>query len=150
MKVSELVEKEIAPLFKSDIRLVEVEYVKRNDGMHLVVYIDKDGGVSIDDCVAVNNMIDPVIDDLNPTGDTPYCLDVSSYGLDKPLKYDWQFKKYTGELVDVKLYRKIGKNKEFTATLLAYDEKNYQFKLEDEVLTINKTDVAQILPYVEI
>lgn len=150
MKVSELVEKEIAPLFTSNIRLVEVEYVKRNDGMHLVVYIDKEGGVSIDDCVAVSQMIDPVIDDLNPTGDTQYALDVSSYGLDKPLKYDWQFKRYMGELVEVKLYRKVGANKEFTATLMGYDEKVYQFKLKDEIITINKTDVAQILPYVEI
>ena len=88
MKVSELVYEKIKPLFKDDTRLVEVEYVKRQDGMHLVIYIDKEGGVSIDDCVKVNDLINDAIEELNPTADEQYALDVSSYGLDRPLKYD--------------------------------------------------------------
>lgn len=149
MKVSDLVYENIAPLFKKDIRLVEVEYVKKNDGMHLVVYIDKEGGVTIDDCVEVNHMIDGVLEDLNPTNDAQYVLDVSSYGLDKPLKYDWQFKRYENKLVDVKLYKKVGSNKEFTATLIGRNDTSVQFKLNDEIITINSVDIAYILPHVE-
>ncbi len=149
MRVSDLVFESIKPLFQGDIRLVEVEYVKRNDGMHLIVYIDKDGGVTIDDCVKVNDIITQYMDDLNPTNDASYMLDVSSYGLDRPLKYDWQFKKYENKKVNVKLYRKVDGKKEFVATLLGKDEKGFMFNLNDENFTINTADVAYITPYIE-
>ena len=149
MKVADLVYENIKPLFQDGVKLVEVEYVKRNDGMHLIVYIDKEGGVTIDDCVKVNDLINQTIDDLNPTNDAPYTLDVSSYGLDRPLKYDWQFKKYENQKVNVKLYRKIDNRKEFVVTLLGKDEKGFIFNLNDENFTINATDIAYITPYIE-
>ena len=149
MKVAEIVREAIEPMFNKDIKLVDVEYVKKVDGMHLIVYIDKLNGVNIDDCVAVNDMIEPVLDEINPTGDASYVLDVSSWGLDKPLKYDWQFKKYQGEKVDVKLYRKVDGRKDFTAIYISQDDKKYQFKSDDEAFEINKEDVAYILPHVE-
>ena len=149
MKVADLVYENIKPLFQVGVKLVEVVYVKRNDGMHLIVYIDKEGGVTIDDCVKVNDLINQTIDDLNPTNDAPYTLDVSSYGLDRPLKYDWQFKKYENQKVNVKLYRKIDNRKEFVATLLGKDEKGFIFNLNDENFTINATDIAYITPYIE-
>ncbi len=149
MKVADLVYENIKPLFKDDIKLIEVEYVKRNDGMHLVIFIDKLGGVTIDDCVKVNDMINPVIDDLNPTNDAPYVLDVSSYGLDRPLKYDWQFKRYENQKVNVKLYHKIDGKKEFVATLLGKNEKEFIFNLNEQNFTINIADVAYITPYIE-
>ena len=149
MKVSEVVKEHIAPMFTGDIRLVDVDYEKRNDGMHLVVYIDKPTGVLIEDCVEVSRMIDPVLDELNPTNDETYSLDVSSYGLDKPRKYDWQFKKYTGKKVQVKLYRKVDNRKEFVAKLVARGEKSTQFDLNDEVVTVSNADIAYITPYIE-
>ena len=149
MKVADLVFENIKPLFKDDIHLIEVEYVKRNDGMHLIVYIDKEGGVTIDDCVKVNDMINQTIDDLNPTNDSPYVLDVSSYGLDRPLKYDWQFKKYENKKVNVKLYQKVDGRKEFVATLLDKNEKEFTFNIDNENFTINTADVAYITPYIE-
>ena len=149
MKVSELVYEKIKPLFKDDIRLVEVEYVKRQDGMHLVIYIDKEGGVSIDDCVKVNHLINDTIEELNPTADEQYALDVSSYGLDRPLKYDWQFKRYEGQRVNVKLYKKIDGRKEFVATLLGRNEESTMFGVDNENITINNVDIAYITPYIE-
>ena len=149
MKVSELVYEKIKPLFKDDIRLVEVEYVKRQDGMHLVIYIDKEGGVSIDDCVKVNDLINDTIEELNPTADEQYTLDVSSYGLDRPLKYDWQFKRYEGQRVNVKLYKKIDGRKEFVATLLGRNEESTMFGVDNENITINNVDIAYITPYIE-
>ena len=149
MKVSDIVKTHISPLFTGDIRLVDVEYEKRNDGMHLVVYIDKPNGVMIEDCVEVSRMIDPVLDEINPTNDEKYSLDVSSYGLDKPLKFDWQFKKYLGQKVEVKLYRKIGAKKEFVAILVDRNDKSTQFNIDGEVETISNADIAYITPYIE-
>ena len=149
MKVADLVFENIKPLFMGDIKLLEVEYVKLNDGMHLIVYIDKEGGVTIDDCVKVNDLISQTIDDLNPTNDAQYVLDVSSYGLDRPLKFDWQFKKYENKKVNVKLYQKIDGRKEFVAILLGKDDKNFSFNSDKENFTINTADVAYITPYIE-
>ncbi len=149
MKVANLVYDTIKPLFKKDIKLLEVEYVKKNDGMHLVVYIDKENGVTVDDCVYVNDLISDTLDELNPTNDEKYVLDVSSYGLDRPLKYDWQFKKYQNQNVNVKLYKKLDGKKEFVATLLGKDDNNYYFNLNDENITISIADVAYVTPYIE-
>lgn len=149
MKVADLVFENISPLFKEDVQLVDVEYIKKVDGMHLVVYIDKATGVTLEDCVAVSRMLDSVLDELNPTGDESYVLDVSSYGLDKPLKFDWQFKKYTNKKVEVKLYRKVNDRKEFVATLLSRDEQITQFNIDNENITIQNVDIAHITPYIE-
>ena len=149
MKVADLVNEKIKPLFVGDIQLVEVEYVKKQDGMHLVVYIEKDGGVTVEDCVAVSHLIDEPLEELNPTNDEPYYLDISSYGLDKPLKYDWQFKKYADQKVNVKLYRKIGELKEFIATLKQKTEDSVVFSVNDENIKINLKDIAYITSYIE-
>ena len=149
MKVADLVFENIKPLFMGDIKFLEVEYVKRNDGMHLIVYIDKEGGVTIDDCVKVNDLISQTIDDLNPTNDAQYVLDVSSYGLDRPLKFDWQFKKYENKKVNVKLYQKIDGRKEFVAILLGKDDKNFIFNIDNDNFTINTANIAYITPYIE-
>lgn len=149
MKIADLVYDEIKPLFNGEIKLVEVEYVKKVDGMHLVVYIDKEEGITIDDCVYVNGLINDKLDELNPTKDEHYYLDVSSYGLDKPLKYDWQIKKYLNQKVQVKLYRKVEDKKEFVATLIAKNDNEYVFANDKENFTINNSDVAYVLPYIE-
>lgn len=149
MKIADLVYENIKPLFNQDIELVEVEYVKKNDGMHLIVYIEKENGVSVDDCVAVSRIIDQPLEDLNPTNDEPYYLDISSYGLDKPLKYDWQFKKYQDKKVNVKLYAKLDGRKEFVAVLKQKTEDSVVLALDEENIKINLKDVAYITPYIE-
>ena len=149
MKVSDLVFEKIKPLFTEDIQLVEIEYVKKNDGMHLIVYIEKEGGISVDDCVAVSRIIDEPLEELNPTNDEPYYLDISSYGLDKSLKYDWQFKKYQNQKVNVKLYAKIDGRKEFVAVLKQKTEDSVVLSVDEENIKINLKDVAYITPYIE-
>ena len=149
MKIADLVYEKIKPLFTSDIQLVEVEYAKKNDGMHLTIYIEKETGITVDDCVAVSRLIDEPLEELNPTNDEPYYLDISSYGLDKPLKYDWQFKKYENKKVNVKLYAKIEGRKEFVATLKQKTEEYVVLSVDDENLKINLKDIAYITPYIE-
>lgn len=149
MKIADSVYEKIKPLFNEDIRLVEVEYLKKNDGMHLIIYIDKDNGITVDDCVYVNNLIDESLEELNPTNDAAYYLDISSYGLDKPLKFDWQFKKYYDQKVNVKLYRKLNELKEFVAVLKSKDEEKVVLQLDEENISINLSDIAYITPYIE-
>ena len=149
MKVADLVNEKIKPLFTGDIQLVEVEYVKKQDGMHLIIYIEKEGGITVEDCVEVSHMIDEPLEELNPTNDEPYYLDISSYGLDKPLKYDWQFKKYEDKQVNVKLYHKIGELKEFVAVLKQKTEDSVVLNVNEENIKINLKDIAYITPYIE-
>ena len=150
MKVAEKVYEAIKPLFEeSELRLVEVEYVKRVDGMHLVVLLDKDTGVTLDDCSMVAKMVDPILEEINPTNDAPYYFDVSSYGLDRPLKYDWQLDKYMNQKLVVKLYMKVQDFKDFTAELVAYDENTISFKINNEEKTFERKQIATILPYIE-
>ena len=149
MKIADLVFEKIKPLFIGDIQLVEVEYAKKNDGMHLTIYIEKETGVTVEDCVAVSRLIDEPLDELNPTGDAPYYLDISSYGLDKPLKFDWQFKKYEDKRVNVKLYAKINGRKEFIATLKQKTEDSVVLAVDNENISLNLKDVAYITPYIE-
>ena len=149
MKVADLVNEKIKPLFTGDIQLVEVEYVKKQDGMHLIIYIEKEGGITVEDCVEVSHMIDEPLEELNPTNDEPYYLDISSYGLDKPLKYDWQFKKYEDKQVNVKLYHKIDELKEFVAVLKQKTEDSVVLNVNEENIKINLKDIAYITPYIE-
>ena len=148
MKTADLVFETIKPLFDGEVRLVEVEYVKKYDNMHLIVYIDKVGGITLEDCESVSRMIDPVIEDLNPTKDATYCLDVSSYGIDKPLKFDWQFDNYMDKQVEVNLYKKVGDLKEFDAILKGYGD-TFKFEIKNEIVEISKELVAYVLPYIE-
>ena len=148
MKTADLVFETIKPLFDGEVQLVEVEYVKKYDNMHLIVYIDKSSGITLEDCEKVSRMIDPVIEELNPTKDESYCLDVSSYGIDKPLKYDWQFDNYLDKKVEVKLYKKVDNLKEFEAILKGYKD-IYQFEIDGKIVEINKELVAYVLPYIE-
>lgn len=149
MKVAEMVYEKIKPLFNQDIQLVEVEYLKKNDGMHLIVYIEKENGITVDDCVETSRMIDEPLEELNPTNDEPYFLDISSYGLDKPLKYDWQFKKYQNQKVNVKLYHKVNDLKEFVAILKQKTEDDVVLEYNNENIKLNMKDVANITPYIE-
>ncbi len=150
MKVAENVKKAITPLFDTlDLRLVDVEYVKRFDGMHLIVLIDKDSGVTVEDCSKVSTLIDPILEELNPTNDASYFFDVSSYGLDRPLKFDWQFDKYKGQLLDVKLYMKVDGFKDFTATINDYNQDNITFLINGEAKSFARTQIATILPHLD-
>ena len=151
MKVADLVIEAIKPMFdlEKEIKLVDVEYKKLQDGMHLIIYIDKTNGIMIEDCEYISKKVDEILDELNPTADVSYRLDVSSYGLDKPLKHDWQLKKYLNKLVDVKLYKKVDSKKEFVATLISFTDTEYVFSLNDSNIKFDKSAVAFITPHIE-
>lgn len=108
----------IAGLIAKDAgcELVDVEYVKEGPNKYLRVYIDKEGGVSIDDCENVSRSLEKQLDEKDFIEEA-YILEVSSPGIDRPLKKKEDFEKYKGEIVDVKLYKAFNGKKEYQGVL---------------------------------
>ncbi len=124
--------------------LVDVEYVKEGSTWYLRAYIDKPGGISIDDCEKVSRRLSDLLDQEDFIEDA-YIMEVSSPGLGRPLKKEKDFKRSLGEEVEVKTYRMIDKQKEFTGILKDYDEDTVTITLADETeKTFDKGDIALI------
>ena len=118
------IEKTIKPTAdEMDIEIVEIE-AKITKNPYITVYIDVDGGVDLDTCEKFHNAIDPLLDKLDPSFGAPYTLNVSSPGLDRPLKTDSDFNKRIGKDVEIKLYAPIMGRKFIEAKLIGYDGKN--------------------------
>ncbi|MBR2303370.1 MAG: ribosome maturation factor RimP, partial [Clostridia bacterium] len=93
-KVCELVENLVLPFAEQcGVELVEVEYAKKVNGMNLTIFIDKEEGVSLNDCEKLHRLIDEPLDVLDPTDGKAYILNVSSLGIDRPLKTERDFKR---------------------------------------------------------
>ncbi len=106
-KVKQICEEKLRPVIEEmGYELVEVSYEKENGSMSLIFTIDKEEGVTIDDCEIVNKKIDPILDELNPTDDKPYTLVVSSPGLDRPIKTDRDLKRNLGKEIELTLFAK--------------------------------------------
>jgi len=124
--------------------LVDVEYVKEGGTWYLRAYIDKPGGISIEDCEMVSRRLSDILDEKDYIDDS-YILEVSSPGLGRPLKKEKDFKRSIGKEVEVRTYRMIDKQKEFTGILKAYDKDSVTVELEDGTeKNFDKGDVALI------
>lgn len=125
------------------IEIVEVEF-KQGKEPALTVYIDIEGGVDLDTCEKFHRAIDPVLDEADPTFGAPYTLNVSSPGLDRPLKTARDFEKCMGEKVEIKLFAPMKGKKFFEATLIGYDGNCVEVEDKGEVIKLEKTKIAKI------
>ena len=124
--------------------LVDVEYVKEGSTWYLRAYIDKPGGINIDDCETVSRRLSDILDEKDYI-DEAYILEVSSPGLGRPLKKEKDYKRSLGEEVEIRTSRMIEKQKEFTGVLKDYDEKTVTIELEGGTArTFEKSDIARI------
>lgn len=124
--------------------LVDVEYVKEGGTWYLRAYIDKPEGISIDDCEAVSRRLSDILDEKDYI-DGAYILEVSSPGLGRPLKKEKDFKRSLGEEVEIRTYRMIDKQKEFTGILKGYDENTVTIEEDGgNARTFEKADIALI------
>lgn len=128
-----------------DVLIDDVELVKEGPNHYLRVYIDKEteGGVFIQDCVNVSRALEVILDEEDPIS-VPYTLEVSSPGADKVLKKESDFEKYKGRLVDVKLYKQIDKQKEFTGELVSLENDILKILVEEEELEFEYPLVSQV------
>ena len=139
------VETWLLPLLeKNQFELVDVEYVREAGIWYLRAYIDKEGGITVDDCEVVSRELGDWLDQEDFIEDS-YILEVSSPGLGRPLKKEQDFARSLGKDVEVRLYRPINKQKEFTGTLKAYDADTVTLSMEDgNDLALAKSDIALI------
>ncbi len=152
-KIADAVTELVKPIVEGlGMELVEVLFAKTKEGDALTVFIDKEGGVSLNDCEAVHNAIDAPLDDLDPTDGKPYTLNVSSPGLDRPFKTDRDFAKHIGFKVETSLFAPIaGVGKKFVATLAAYDPQGgvVTLELDGKSVAIDRKDIAIIREHIE-
>lgn len=128
----------------NNLELVDVEYVKEGGEFFLRIYIDKEGGVSLNECELVTRTLNPILDEKDPIKDN-YYLEVSSPGLDRPLKKDKDFVKYKGRDVEIKLYKPINGSKLHEGELVGLTEdKNIKVIIDDKEVEFDKKDVALI------
>ncbi len=123
--------------------LVDVEYVKEGSDYYLRAYIDKEGGVTIDDCVAVSRKLSDLLDEKDFISD-PYILEVSSPGLGRQLKKEKDYNRSIGKKVDVKLFRAVEGQKEFCGVLKGYDGVSFTIEIDGEDTLFAKESVARI------
>lgn len=123
--------------------LVDVEYVKEGQDYFLRAYIDKPGGITIDDCVAVSREMNVLLDELDYV-DGAYTFEVSSPGLGRPLKKPRDYERSMGKEVEIRTYKAMDGSKEFYGILKAYDDATVTIQSEEEEITFNKSDIALI------
>ena len=147
-KVTELVSALAAPLAEgAGCTLWDVEYVREAGQWFLRVYIDKEGGVSINDCEAVSRPLSDALDEADPI-EGSYVLEVSSAGADRPLKKPEHFAAFLGAEVEVRLYRAMEGRKDHVGTLTGYENGDVTIETADGPRTFAKKDVAQTRLYV--
>ena len=135
----------LLPIVESHgFELVDVEYVKEAGTWYLRAYIDKPGGITVDDCEVVSRTFSDILDEKDYIEDT-YIFEVSSPGLGRPLKKEKDFARSIGEEIEIRTYRAIDKQKEFIGILVEYDKDTVTIEYEDETTQVfNRTDIALI------
>ena len=124
--------------------LVDVEWVKEGANWYLRAYIDKENGITVDDCEEVSRALSDLLDEEDFISEN-YILEVSSPGLDRPLKKEKDFARSIGKDVEIRLYKAIDKQKEFTGTLTSYDADSVTLTMEDgSERTFEKSEIALI------
>lgn len=116
-KIEEVVEELAVPIIKENkCELVDIEYVKEGPNWYLRLYIDKQGGVTVEDCQRVSETLSDVLDEVDPI-EHSYILEVSSPGVERPLKSQRDYDYFRGREVEIKLYSPVDGKKEFTGVL---------------------------------
>ena len=150
MKVTELVAEFARPIVEAHgCELWDVEYVREGSDYFLRLYLDKEGGVNIDDCEAVSRAVDPILDEKDPIPGS-YHFEVCSAGLERVLKRPSDFQRFLGSPITVKLYRPRNGLKEIPCVLKAYDQGKLTVEAGKETITFEKSEVAQVRLRVEI
>lgn len=135
----------VTPLVEEKgFELVDVEYVKEGGNWYLRAYIDKPGGITVDDCEVISRALSDKLDEEDFI-DEAYILEVSSPGLGRPLKKEKDFARSIGQEVELRTYRAVDRQKEFTGILYAYDKDSITLEMEnEEKLVFDRTNVALV------
>lgn len=140
----------LTPIAKeTGVRIVDVEF-KQAKNPALTVYIDMDGGVDLDTCEKFHNAINEPLDELNPTFDVPYTLNVSSPGVDRPFKTAEDFNSHVGQMVEIKLKNSIKGKKMYDCTLISYDGDSVTVKVDAKTtFTVDMKNLVKMNEYID-
>ena len=128
---------------ENNFELVDVEYVKEGSNWYLRAYIDKEGGITVDDCEVVSRAFSDKLDEEDFIEEA-YIMEVSSPGLGRPLKKEKDYKRSMGKELEIRTYRAIHKEKEFYGVLKAYDDDSVTIENEQGQQTFQKSEIALI------
>ena len=149
MKVTDQVTQFAQPIVEQfGCSLWDVEYVREGSERFLRLYLDKEGGVDINDCEAVSRAMDPILDEADPIS-TSYHFEVCSAGLERTLKRPADFERFMGSAITVKLYRPRNGLKEIPCVLEGYDDGKLTVTAGKETITFEKSEVALVRLRVE-
>ena len=149
MKVTEIVAQFAKPIVEEHgCSLWDVEYVREGSERFLRIYLDKEGGVDINDCEAVSRAMDPILDEADPIPES-YHFEVCSAGLERALKRPGDFARFMGSPITVKLYRPRNGLKEIPGVLRGYEEGRVTLEAGKETITFEKSEVALVRLRVE-
>ena len=147
-KLVELITEMAEPIVKEHgLELVDVEYIREKDWF-LRIYINKPGGIDIDDCSVVSSKLTKVLDERDPIKEK-YYLEVSSPGIDRPLKRDKDFQNNYGKMVDVQLFAPLDGKKEFVGVLSSHSDMLISLIVEEKEIELERKAVASIRPHIE-
>ncbi|MGM9532772.1 ribosome maturation factor RimP [Intestinibacter sp.] len=143
--IESIVEELVLPVLDTkDIELVDVEYVKEAGQFYLRIYLEKEGGITLNDCEAVSREINPILDEKDPIEEN-YFLEVCSPGLDRPLKKEKDFIRYAGRDVEIKLYKPLNGTKQLEGELVGLTEdKKIKVIIDNNEVEFDKKDIAII------
>ena len=143
--IESIVEELVLPIVDAkNIELVDVEYVKEAGQFYLRIYLEKEGGITLDDCEAVSREINPILDEKDPIEEN-YFLEVCSPGLDRPLKQEKDFIRYAGRDVEIKLYKPLNGTKQLEGELVGLTEdKKIKVIIDDNEVEFDKKEIAII------
>ena len=130
-------------LAEHNFELWDVEYVKEAGTWYLRASLDKEGGIAVDDCEVISRILSDWLDQTDFIEES-YILEVSSPGLGRPLKKERDFERSLGEEVEIRLYKALNKQKEFTGILKAYDKETVTIETAEGELVFNRSDIALI------
>ena len=149
MKITDLVTQLAQPIVERfGCELWDVEYVREGSERYLRIFLDKEGGIDIEDCEKVHRAMDPILDEKDPIAES-YHFEVCSAGIERPLKRPGDFAKFMGSPIFVKLYRPVNGLKEVPGILRGYEDGRVTVEAGKQTLTFEKSQVALVRLRVE-
>lgn len=148
-KVEDIVYELAKPIIdRNNFELVEIEYKKEGADWYLRVYLDKEGGITINDCQSVSEELSDLLDEADPI-EQSYIFEVSSPGVERPLKTDRDYEKNNGKLIEIKLFSPLNGKKAFEGILKGHTSDKVEIETDGEIVHVEKSSIALIKPAIK-
>jgi ribosome maturation factor RimP len=146
--IENMIEKLVGEIIQqTQLELIDVEYVKERD-WYLRVFLDKPGGLEVDDCQSVSDQLGKRLDELDPLKES-YILEISSPGLDRPLKKEKDFTRHIGDKVEIHTFAPFNGQKSFVGKLLGLEKDDIQVDIDGTVHAIPRNKTSLVRLYLE-